>query len=163
MQKAPLFHFLSHGVEPPLKGIAYLSLFIKTYPNLAMASEFNLVTRTQALTLHSEGYSRAVIIQKTGYSASGLSHLISKAKKHGYKPGKGPILHEYVETKPRKGRPSLSASQKAKVITLLESDIAFRKSSTQKIANRINEQNPLDPPISRRSVLRILTQSKRSA
>lgn len=36
--------------------------------NLTMVKEFGLGTHIQALTLRSEGYSRAAIVAKTGYT-----------------------------------------------------------------------------------------------
>ncbi|KAI0542709.1 hypothetical protein GGR58DRAFT_496814 [Xylaria digitata] len=123
-----------------------------------MSSEFDLGTRIHALVLHSEGFSRAAIVAKTGYSHGGLSNLISKAKKRGYEPGNGPILREYVNSEPRKGRPAkLTQAKKNQIVAVSESDKASRKLSTQKLADKINKENPDDPPISRRSVLRILT------
>ncbi|KAK5634842.1 hypothetical protein RRF57_010555 [Xylaria bambusicola] len=123
-----------------------------------MSQEFDLSIRIQALTLHSEGYSRAAIVQKTGYSPGGLSSLIHKAKKRGYQPGQGPILREYADTEPRKGRPpKLTQDQKDKIVATLTSDKACREFSSQKLADKLNRENPDDPAISRRTVLRALT------
>ncbi|KAI0505694.1 hypothetical protein F5B22DRAFT_661162 [Xylaria bambusicola] len=123
-----------------------------------MSQEFDLGTRIQALVLHSEGYSRAAIVQKTGYSAGGLSSLIQKAKKRGYQPGEGPVLREYVESEPRKGRPpKLTQDRKDKIIATLTSDKACRQFSSQKLADKFNSENPDAPSISRTTVLRALT------
>ncbi|KAI0402189.1 hypothetical protein F4802DRAFT_378146 [Xylaria palmicola] len=123
-----------------------------------MSQEFDLGVRLQALTLHSIGYTRAKIIEETGYSAGGLCGLLAKARKRGYKPGGGPILREYVETEPRKGRPpKLTPDRTSKIVAVLTSDKACRKFSSQKLADKINKENPNDPPLSRRTVLRALT------
>ncbi|KAI0489646.1 hypothetical protein F4859DRAFT_509232 [Xylaria cf. heliscus] len=122
-----------------------------------MGKEFDLGTRIRALTLHSEGYSRAAIVEKTGYSASGLSTLISKAKKRGYKPREGPILREFVDTEPGKGRPPLlTEERKKRIVAILTSDKASRKLTTQQLADRINSQSLGDPPLCRRTVLNAL-------
>ncbi|KAI1304336.1 hypothetical protein F5Y03DRAFT_175921 [Xylaria venustula] len=122
-----------------------------------MSQETDLGIRLQALTLHSEGFSRAKIIEKTGYSAGGFSALLAKAKKRGYEPGK-PILREYADSEPRSGRPpKLTPAHKDKIIATLTSDTACRKLNTQKLADIINAENPNDIPISRRTVLRCLT------
>ncbi|KAI0424410.1 hypothetical protein F5Y09DRAFT_324472 [Xylaria sp. FL1042] len=125
-----------------------------------MSSEFDLGIRIQALTLHSEGYSRASIIEKTGYSPGGLSTLITKAKKRGYQPGQGPILREYVDSEPRKGRPpKLTPATKEKIITTLTSDKACRAFTAQELAEKVNEKNPDDASISRSTVLRALSDA----
>ncbi|KAI0971855.1 hypothetical protein F4678DRAFT_461223 [Xylaria arbuscula] len=122
-----------------------------------MSQEIDLGIRLQALTLHSEGFSRAKIIEKTGYSAGGFSALLAKAKKRGYQPGK-PILSEYVDSGPRSGRPTkLTQAQRNKIVATLTSDKACRKLNTQKLADKINAENPNDVPVSRRTVLRCLT------
>ncbi|KAI0404795.1 hypothetical protein F4802DRAFT_565516 [Xylaria palmicola] len=83
--------------------------------------------------------------------------LLTKARKRGYKPG-GPILREYVDSEPRKGRPpKLTPDRTARIVAVLTSDKACRKFSTQKLADKINRENPDDPPLSRRTVLRALT------
>lgn len=123
-----------------------------------MAKEFDLGTRLQALTLHSEGIPRRQILEKTGYSDSGFQNLLNKAKKNGYKPGQGPILRQYAETAPRKGRPSImTAERKAKLLEILASDPAARKLSTQQLSEKFNELRADDgQTLSRRSVLRML-------
>ncbi|KAI1758365.1 hypothetical protein F4782DRAFT_477741 [Xylaria castorea] len=122
-----------------------------------MGKEFDLGTRIQALTLHSEGYSRSAITEKTGYTLSGLCYLINKAKKRGYKPG-GLILREYADTAAGKGRPPIiNDERKQKIAAILTSEQACRKFTTQQLADRFNEQNQDDRKISRRTVLRMLT------
>ncbi|KAI0452136.1 hypothetical protein F5B21DRAFT_484715 [Xylaria acuta] len=121
-----------------------------------MVKEFDLGKRLQALTLHSEGYSRSAIIEKTGYTPSGLSYLLTTAKKRGYEPSNGLILREYVENKAGRGRlPLLSGDQKNKILEILTSDKASRKFSTQELANKFNEQSG-DRSVSRRTVARLL-------
>ncbi|KAI0487026.1 hypothetical protein F4859DRAFT_467957 [Xylaria cf. heliscus] len=122
-----------------------------------MVKEFDLGKRLQALTLHSEGYSRAAIAEKTGYTLGGLCYLLNKAKKRGYKRSEGHILHEYVDTAPGKGRPRImNDERKQKITAILTSEKAGRKFSTQELANRFNQQNQDDKSISRRTVLRLL-------
>ncbi|KAK5634103.1 hypothetical protein RRF57_009817 [Xylaria bambusicola] len=122
-----------------------------------MSSEFDLATRSQALALHSEGYSRAVICEKTGYSPGGLANLITKAKKRGYQPGQGAIIAQYVEDKPRKGRPVKLTPEKMDEITkAFESDPSLRKLPAEEIAKHINDRSPDDPPLSRTLVQRAL-------
>lgn len=123
-----------------------------------MVKEFDLGTRIQALTLHSEGYSRGDIIEKTGYTSSGLYSLLHKAKKRGYKPGEGPILREYAETEAGKGRPTIiTEERRIRIIAILTSETAPRKISTQEMANRFNQQKTDEQAVSRRTVLKVLT------
>ncbi|KAI1163259.1 hypothetical protein F5B18DRAFT_323245 [Nemania serpens] len=121
-----------------------------------MVKEFDLGQRIQALALHSEGYPRSAIAKKTGYTPGGLSYLLKAAKKRGYKPGSGPILRRFVDNEPGRGRPPTSGERKHKIIEILTSDTASRKFSTQKLADRFNEQAEDDRTISRRTVLRLL-------
>ncbi|KAI0550625.1 hypothetical protein F4679DRAFT_542039, partial [Xylaria curta] len=122
-----------------------------------MGKEFDFGVRIQALTLHSEGYTRAKIVEKTGYTPGGLCALISKARKRGYEPGKGPILFEYVAPEPGRGRPTkLTDERKQKIIEILTSDKASRKFTTQQIADKVNEQCQDDETISRKTVSRAL-------
>lgn len=122
-----------------------------------MGKDFDLGTRIQALTLHSEGYSRAAITEKTGYTASGFCTLLAKAKKRGYKPGEGPILLEYVAQEAGKGRPTiLTDERKQRLTTILTSNEACRKFTAQQLADKFNEQNQDGQTISRRTVLRAL-------
>ncbi|KAI8953589.1 hypothetical protein F4801DRAFT_122107 [Xylaria longipes] len=121
-----------------------------------MGKEFDLGTRLQALTLHSEGYSRAAIAEKTGYTSGGLCNLLAKAKRRGYKRGEGPILLEYVAAEAGRGRPPiLTDERKQKITAMLTSEEACRKFSAQQLADKLNEQN-IDQPVSRRTVLRAL-------
>ncbi|KAI1422493.1 hypothetical protein F5Y12DRAFT_619145 [Xylaria sp. FL1777] len=115
--------------------------------------KYDIATRAQALSLHSEGCSRAYIVKKTGYTPGGLTGLIARAKKRGYTPGKGPIRAEYVEDAPRSGRPP---TKKESIIKALEADPTLRGASTQTIADRINKQSPSDAHVSRRTVLKAL-------
>ncbi|GAP92953.1 hypothetical protein SAMD00023353_0403580 [Rosellinia necatrix] len=122
-----------------------------------MGREFDMGTRIQALTLHSEGYSRRAIAERTGYTTNGLSYLVAKAKRRGYKPGQGPILREYAETEPGKGRPTiLTEERKSKIIAILTADAASRKFSAREIADKFHEQNGHDRTISRTSVRKAL-------
>ncbi|KAI1747943.1 hypothetical protein F4782DRAFT_518996 [Xylaria castorea] len=122
-----------------------------------MGKEFDLGTRLQALTLHSEGYSRAAIAEKTGYTPGGFCNLLTKAKKRGYKPGEGPILLEYVAAEPGRGRPTiLTEERKQKITAILTSEKACRKFSAQKLADKFNEQNQDGQTVSRKTVLRAL-------
>ncbi|KAI1361927.1 hypothetical protein F5Y08DRAFT_342125 [Xylaria arbuscula] len=138
--------------------------------------EMDLGTRIQAIVLHSEGYSRASIIEKTGYSAGGLSGLLTKAKARGYVPGQGPILRAFVDNEPggRTGRPpKLTQGHKDKIVALKAEAIANDHDgdrgasggsggggaefvSTQKLADKFNAENPGDVQVSRRTVLRAL-------
>ncbi|KAI1199070.1 hypothetical protein F5X97DRAFT_298004 [Nemania serpens] len=121
-----------------------------------MGKELDLGQRIQALTLHSEGYPRSTIAKKTGYTPGGLGHLINTAKKRGYTPGSGLILRRYVDNEPGRGRPPISDERKHKLFEILTSDTASRKFSTQKLADRFNEQTEDNRTISRRTVLRLL-------
>ncbi|RYC66087.1 hypothetical protein CHU98_g156 [Xylaria longipes] len=121
-----------------------------------MVKEFDLGKRIQALTLHSEGYSRSAIIEKTGYTPSGLSYLLTTAKKRGYEPGKGLILREYVENKAGRGRrPILSEDQKNQILEIIASNKAAHKFSLQELANKFNEQSE-NPKVSRSTIARLL-------
>ncbi|KAI0445229.1 hypothetical protein F4803DRAFT_195107 [Xylaria telfairii] len=122
-----------------------------------MGKELDLGARIQALTLHSEGYSRAAISEKTGYTHSGFCALLAKAKKRGYKPGEGPILLEYVTQEAGKGRPSiLTDERKQRLVAILTSDETCRKFTAQQLADKFNEQNEDGQTVSRRTVLRAL-------
>ncbi|KAJ8128344.1 hypothetical protein O1611_g5290 [Lasiodiplodia mahajangana] len=122
--------------------------------------EFDLGQRIQALTLHSEGYSRKAITERTGYTPSGLSYLITTAKKRGYKPGEGLILLQYVENEPGRGRkPVLTDASKRRIIEILTADEASHKLSLQKLADKFNETNAEDHiSISRSIVARFLEE-----
>ncbi|GAW13530.1 hypothetical protein ANO14919_029170 [Xylariales sp. No.14919] len=122
-----------------------------------MVKEFDLGQRIQALTLHSEGYPRKAILEKTGYSSSGLSYLITTAKKRGYTPGSGPILRQYVDNEPGRGRqPILTDKQKHKIVEILTADDASRKFSVQELADKFNKTNDEDQTVSRGTVARIV-------
>ncbi|KAI0186192.1 hypothetical protein EV127DRAFT_346780, partial [Xylaria flabelliformis] len=121
-----------------------------------MVKEFDLGKRLQALTLHSEGYSRNQIIEKTGYSPSGLSYLLTTAKKRGYKPGEGLILREYVDNEVGRGRkPILTDEHKQNIVKVLTTDKASRKFSAQELADKFNEEHT-ENQISRSTVSRLL-------
>lgn len=77
---------------------------------IIMVQEFDVAVRAQALTLHAEGNSRAMITAKTGYTSSGFSKLLQKAKSRGYVPGNR-ILLEYVSEAPGRGRPKGSKTR----------------------------------------------------
>ncbi|KAI1429810.1 hypothetical protein F5Y12DRAFT_338187 [Xylaria sp. FL1777] len=122
-----------------------------------MVKEFDLGTRLQALTLHSEGYPRKAIIEKTGYTSGGLSYLITTARKRGYKPGDGLILRQYVDNEAGRGRKSvLTDKQKQKIVEIFTADKASRKFSTQELADKFNEENGANQTISRKIVARVL-------
>lgn len=122
-----------------------------------MGKEFDLGTRIQALTLHSEGYPRRLIFERTGYSATGFQGLLNKAKKRGYKPGQGPIMREYADTEPGRGRPSIITDErKAQIFAILASDTAARKFSTQELAEKFNELKTDEQTLSRKTVSKIL-------
>ena len=124
-----------------------------------MSSEFDLGVRIQALTLHSQGYARAQICKITGYSPGGLTTLIAKAKKRGYKPGGGRILAEYATEGLRKGRPAkLTPAKKDQIVRTLESDNTLRGKTTKEIADIINKQNPADDPVSQTTIWRALKE-----
>ncbi|KAI0183972.1 hypothetical protein EV127DRAFT_445632 [Xylaria flabelliformis] len=122
-----------------------------------MGKEFDFGVRIQALTLHSEGYTRSRIVEKTGYTPGGLCALISKAKKRGYEPGKGPILFEYVAPEPGRGRPTkLTDERRHLIVEILTADKASRKFTTQEIADKVNALCQDDQTISRKTVSRAL-------
>ncbi|GAW25372.1 hypothetical protein SAMD00023353_0501750 [Rosellinia necatrix] len=123
-----------------------------------MGKEFDIGTRIQALTLHSEGYSRSQIVEKTGYTTNGFSYLLTKAKKRGYKPGEGPILREYVDTASGKGRPTvLTTDRTNKIIQIVTANSTARKFSAQDIVDKFHEANGSDRSISKSSVLKALS------
>lgn len=138
-----------------------------------MSKELDLGIRVHALVLHSEGYTRASIMEKTGYSAGGLSNLLTKAKSRGYTPGKGPILLEYVDNEPgRTGRPrKVTQEQRDQIVAslALEKEKAGAAGggvggkgkfvSTQKLADKFNAENPEGVSVSRRTVLRALNSA----
>ncbi|KAI2617870.1 hypothetical protein GGR54DRAFT_201475 [Hypoxylon sp. NC1633] len=72
--------------------------------------------RCQALAMHAEGSSRQRIRDITGYSPSGFTRLLQKAKNKGYVVG-GPILQRYVEDGKRSGRPSKKNAKSADLIS----------------------------------------------
>lgn len=72
--------------------------------------EFDIALRAQALTLHALGVSRAEIKEKTGYSISGFTKLLRRAKRLGYTVG-GPVLSKYVAGQVRPGRPKISTTK----------------------------------------------------
>ncbi|KAI8630731.1 hypothetical protein F5Y19DRAFT_426238 [Xylariaceae sp. FL1651] len=106
--------------------------------------EFNIATRIQALSWHNKGRSQAEIMAKTGYSATGFSDLIAKAKRRGYCPGKEAlVLHEYVELGKRTGRPPvLSQAKKDEIVKVFTTDQVSRKFSTQALTDQLNETKP---------------------
>ncbi|KAI0118360.1 hypothetical protein GGR51DRAFT_214223 [Nemania sp. FL0031] len=124
-----------------------------------MPKEYDLGTRIQALTLHSEGYPRKTIIEKTGYTSGGLSYLITTAKRRGYKPGDGAILREYVDNEAGRGRkPILRDAHRRIIVEILTTDEASLKLSTQQLADKFNETNEEDLHISRKIVASLLDE-----
>ncbi|KAI1130642.1 hypothetical protein F5Y10DRAFT_262983 [Nemania abortiva] len=123
-----------------------------------MGQEFDLGVRIQALTLHSEGMSRAQIAQKTGYKPGGISNLVTRAKSRGYRPG-GPILLEYVQTAAGRGRkPILTEAKKDEIIELLTASKGSDKFTTQALADEFNAKTAEEKPVSRSTVLRCLKE-----
>ncbi|KAI1180818.1 hypothetical protein F4777DRAFT_173960 [Nemania sp. FL0916] len=122
-----------------------------------MGKEFDLGLRLQALTLHSEGYTRAAIIERTGYTPSGLSHLITTAKSRGYEPGGHPIYRKYVDNGSGRGRKrAVTDERKLKVLEVLTADEASLRLSIQQLADRYNFQNSGDRQLSRKVIGRML-------
>ncbi|KAI8626845.1 hypothetical protein F5Y19DRAFT_444620 [Xylariaceae sp. FL1651] len=121
--------------------------------------EFDVATRIQALSWHNEGRSRAEIIAKTGYSQSGLSKLILKAKQRGYCPREEALVRlEYVESGARTGRPpALSQAKKDEIVKILTTERISHKFSTRELTENLNKtKSEGEKPLARRTVLRAI-------
>jgi hypothetical protein len=100
-------------------------------------AEFDIAQRTQALSLHAEGSTRATIQEKTGYSPSGFTRLLQKAKQRGYVVG-GVIINAHVEDKPRTGRPATRKAMKnADYVEVVEKSISNRDYPPEKTGGAI--------------------------
>ncbi|KAH8156904.1 hypothetical protein CIB48_g11344 [Xylaria polymorpha] len=135
--------FLGALAKPAVLGIGGFVVFLRFMNNLTMVKEFGLGTHIQALTLRSEGYSRAAIVAKTGYTPA----------------NQGPKTRAW-----QRSPTDLTDEGKQKITSILTSEKACRKFSAQQLAEKFHEQNPDDPTTSRRTVLRALKaeESKKS-
>ncbi|KAI1175778.1 hypothetical protein F4777DRAFT_304995 [Nemania sp. FL0916] len=125
-----------------------------------MPQEFDPAVRVRALTLHSEGYSRAAILQKTGYTLGGFKKLLAAAKKRGYQPGEGSILLSYVTNEVGRGRkPKLGKEQRQRIIEIFTTDKVSRKLSSKQLAERFNNENEWKINISEKIVQNVLKEA----
>jgi hypothetical protein len=100
--------------------------------------EITITQRSQALSLHASGTARGRIEELTGYSSSGFSRLLRKAKSRGYVIG-GPILPYYIEDEPRTGRPLiLTEKKKAEIVKVLIKNNITRAYNTKKLGEETN-------------------------